>query len=169
MSKGSTGFNSDEEEIIFGVNLNSWSDPLNINRNNFQLVQPISKDEESIQDYELVKEEINQTLLEANKLSILERVYASEEDIMLEEEFLKNNFSINTGKISKELINNKLFIYDVIERSPGDPGSVSEEDRASIISQSRSSQLQYLFNTLRTEYGLDNKYSENELIVNQTS
>ena len=147
----------------------------------------------------MVKEEINQTLLEAKKLSILERVYASEEDIMLEEEFLKNNFSIdnfkveefqninrttsllsndlvnivfsqpNTGKISKELINNKLFIYDVIERSPGDPGSVSEEDRASIISQSRSSQLQYLFNTLRTEYGLDNKYSENELIVNQTS
>ena len=118
---------------------------------------------------------------------------------MLEDEFLKDKFSIdnfkveefqninrttsllsndlvnivfsqpNTGKISKELINNKLFIYDVIERSPGDPSSVSEEDRASIISQSRSSQLQYLFNTLRTEYGLDNKYSENELIVNQTS
>ena len=148
VSKGSTGFNSNEEEIIFGVNLNTWSDPLNINRNNFQIVQPISKEEESIKDYELVKDEINQTLLEANKLSILERVYASEEDIMLENEFLKNKFSIdnfkveefqninrttflsndlvnivfsqpNTGKISKELINNKLFIYDVIERSPG--------------------------------------------------
>lgn len=199
VSKGSTGFNSNEEEIIFGVNLNSWSDPLNINRNSFQIVQPISKEEESIKDYELVKDEINRTLLEANKLSILERVYASEEDIMLEDEFLKDKFSIDnfkveefqninrttsllsndlvnivfsqpsTGKISKELINNKLFIYDVIERSPGDPSSVSEEDRASIISQSRSSQLQYLFNTLRTEYGLDSKYSENELIVNQTS
>ena len=117
---------------------------------------------------------------------------------MLEDEFLKDKFSIDnfkveefqninrttsllsndlvnivfsqprTGKISKELINNKLFIYDVIERSPGDPSSVSEEDRASIISQSRSSRS-IPFNTLRTEYGLDNKYSENELIVNQTS
>ena len=74
-----------------------------------------------------------------------------------------------TGVIKKELVNNTLFIYSILERNSGENDSVGEEDRASIISQSRSSQLQYIFNALRAEYGLDNKYSENELIVNQTS
>ncbi len=198
-TKGETGFSIDEEENIFTSSLNLWSDPLNINSNSFQIVQPVLKEEENIKDYELVKMEIIETLIEDNRLSILENVYASEEKIILEENFLRNTFPINgfkieefqninrttsllandvvnivfsqpyTGIVSRELINNQLFIYDVIERKPGDPSSVSEEDRASIISQSRSSQLQYLFNTLRTEYGLDDKYTENQLIVNQTS
>jgi len=198
-TKGETGFSFDEEENIFTLSLNLWSDPLNIDSNSFQIVQPVLKEEENIKDYELVKMEIIETLIEDNRLSILENVYASEEKIILEENFLRNTFPINgfkieefqninrttsllandvvnivfsqpnTGIVSRELINNQLFIYDVIGREPGDPSSVSEEDRASILSQSRSSQLQYLFNTLRTEYGLDDKYTENQLIVNQTS
>ena len=133
------------------------------------------------------------------KLKILEDAYAASDLITLDTESLLQQFPIEnfkieefkdinrttsllsndvvnivfnqaeTGKIKKELVNNTLFIYNILERNSGEHDSVGEEDRASIISQSRSSQLQYIFNALRAEYELDNKYSENELIVNQTS
>ena len=46
---------------------------------------------------------------------------------------------------------------------------VPEEDLEAIKNESRSSQLQSVFNSLRLEYGLDDKYSVNTIIANQTS
>ena len=199
LPRGESGYDSENENLIFDTNINSWSDPVNISNDSFQLVQPVVKTDESIEDFELVKEEIIAILVQRAKLKILEDAYASSNLITLDTESLLQQFPIEnfkieefkdinrttsllsndivnivfnqaeTGMIKKELVNNTLFIYSILERNPGENDSVGEEDRASIISQSRSSQLQYIFNALRAEYGLDNKYSENELIVNQTS
>lgn len=199
LPRGESGYDSENENLIFDTNINSWSDPVNISNDSFQLVQPVVKTDESIEDFELVKEEIIAILVQRAKLKILEDAYASSDLITLDTESLLQQFPIEnfkieefkdinrttsllsndivnivfnqaeTGMIKKELVNNTLFIYSILERNSGENDSVGEEDRASIISQSRSSQLQYIFNALRAEYGLDNKYSENELIVNQTS
>ena len=199
LPRGESGYDSENENLIFDTNINSWSDPVNISNDSFQLVQPVVKTDESIEDFELVKEEIIAILVQRAKLKILEDAYASSNLITLDTESLLQQFPIEnfkieefkdinrttsllsndivnivfnqaeTGMIKKELVNNTLFIYSILERNSGENDSVGEEDRASIISQSRSSQLQYIFNALRAEYGLDNKYSENELIVNQTS
>ena len=199
LPRGESGYDSENENLIFDTNINSWSDPVNISNDSFQLVQPVVKTDESIEDFELVKEEIIAILVQRAKLKILEDAYASSDLITLDTESLLQQFPIEnfkieefkdinrttsllsndivnivfnqaeTGMIKKELVNNTLFIYSILERNSGENNSVGEEDRASIISQSRSSQLQYIFNALRAEYGLDNKYSENELIVNQTS
>ncbi|MBA4729784.1 MAG: SurA N-terminal domain-containing protein [Gammaproteobacteria bacterium] len=199
LPRGESGYDSENENLIFDTNINSWSDPVNISNDSFQLVQPVVKTDESIEDFELVKEEIIAILVQRAKLKILEDAYASSNLITLDTESLLQQFPIEnfkieefkdinrttsllsndivnivfnqaeTGVIKKELVNNTLFIYSILERNSGENDSVGEEDRASIISQSRSSQLQYIFNALRAEYGLDNKYSENELIVNQTS
>ena len=199
LPRGESGYDSENENLIFDTNINSWSDPVNISNDSFQLVQPVVKIDESIEDFELVKEEIIAILVQRAKLKILEDAYAASDLITLDTESLLQQFPIEnfkieefkdinrttsllsndivnivfnqaeTGVIKKELVNNTLFIYSILERNSGENDSVGEEDRASIISQSRSSQLQYIFNALRAEYGLDNKYSENELIVNQTS
>lgn len=199
LPRGESGYDSENENLIFDTNINSWSDPVNIGNDSFQLVQPVVKIDESIEDFELVMEEIIAILVQRAKLRILEDAYAASDPITLDTESLLQQFPIEnfkieefkdinrttsllsndivnlvfnqaeTGMIKKELVNNTLFIYSILERNPGENDSVGEEDRASIISQSRSSQLQYIFNALRAEYGLDNKYSENELIVNQTS
>tara|TARA_B100001057_G_scaffold114175_5_gene112543 strand:- start:16740 stop:18593 length:1854 start_codon:yes stop_codon:yes gene_type:complete len=199
LPRGESGYDSENEDLIFDTNINSWSDPVNIGNDSFQLVQPVVKIDESIEDFELVMEEIIAILVQRAKLRILEDAYAASDPITLDTESLLQQFPIEnfkieefkdinrttsllsndivnivfnqaeTGMIKKELVNNTLFIYSILERNPGENDSVGEEDRASIISQSRSSQLQYIFNALRAEYGLDNKYSENELIVNQTS
>ena len=199
LPRGESGYDSENENLIFDTNINSWSDPVNISNDSFQLVQPVVKIDESIEDFELVKEEIINILVQRAKLKILEDAYAASDLITLDTESLMQQFPIEnfkieefkdinrttsllsndivnivfnqaeTGKIKKELVNNTLFIYNILERNLGEHDSVGEEDRASIISQSRSSQLQYIFNALRAEYELDNKYSENELIVNQTS
>jgi len=199
LPRGESGYDSENENLIFDTNINSWSDPVNISNDSFQLVQPVVKTDESIEDFELVKEEIIAILVQRAKLKILEDAYAASDLITLDTESLLQQFPIEnfkieefkdinrttsllsndivnivfnqaeTGMIKKELVNNTLFIYSILERNSGENDSVGEEDRASIISQSRSSQLQYIFNALRAEYGLDNKYSENELIVNQTS
>ena len=199
LPRGESGYDSENENLIFDTNINSWSDPVNISNDSFQLVQPVVKIDESIEDFELVKEDIIAILVQRAKLKILEDAYAASDVITLDTESLLQQFPIEnfkieefkdinrttsllsndivnvvfnqaeTGKIKKELVNNTLFIYSILERNSGENDSVGEEDRASIISQSRSSQLQYIFNALRAEYELDNKYSENELIVNQTS
>ena len=199
LPRGESGYDSENENLIFDTNINSWSDPVNISNDSFQLVQPVVKIDESIEDFELVKEDIIAILVQRAKLKILEDAYAASDLITLDTESLLQQFPIEnfkieefkdinrttsllsndivnvvfnqaeTGKIKKELVNNTLFIYNILERNSGEHDSVGEEDRASIISQSRSSQLQYIFNALRAEYELDNKYSENELIVNQTS
>ena len=199
LPRGESGYDSENENLIFDTNINSWSAPVNISNDSFQLVQPVVKIDESIEDFELVKEDIIAILVQRAKLKILEDAYAASDLITLDTESLLQQFPIEnfkieefkdinrttsllsndivnvvfnqaeTGKIKKELVNNTLFIFNILERNSGEHDSVGEEDRASIISQSRSSQLQYIFNALRAEYELDNKYSENELIVNQTS
>ena len=69
----------------------------------------------------------------------------------------------------KAILGDKLFVFSVLARNQGDKSSVPEEDLEAIKNESRSSQLQSVFNMLRLEYGLDDKYSVNTIIANQTS
>ena len=73
------------------------------------------------------------------------------------------------GTVEKQLLGDKLFVFSVLARNQGDKSSVPEEDLEAIKNESRSSQLQSVFNSLRIEYGLDDKYSVNTVIANQTS
>ena len=75
----------------------------------------------------------------------------------------------SVGTIQKDFVKDELLIYQSINRIKGDPSLVEAEERDAIIQQASSQLLQSMFNMLRVEYNLDDKYSENSAVVNQVS
>ena len=75
----------------------------------------------------------------------------------------------DVGVIKKELTPEGLIIYMVEDRMKGDSEDVSEEDRLSIIQESRRSNLQLIFNDLREKYKFDETISISNQFANQNS
>ena len=75
----------------------------------------------------------------------------------------------DVGVIKKELTPEGLIIYMVEDRMKGDSEDVSEEDRLSIIQESRRSNLQLIFNDLREKYNFDETISISNQFANQNS
>ena len=66
-----------------------------------------------------------------------------------------------TGAALKELTNDGILFYTVVNRSKGDISKVSDEDKLFINEETQRNLLQTVFNKLRKEYDLDNKLSLN--------
>ena len=66
-----------------------------------------------------------------------------------------------TGVTLKELTNDGVLFYTVVNRTKGDISKVSDEDKVFINDETQRNLLQTAFNKLRKEYDLDNKLSLN--------
>ena len=71
------------------------------------------------------------------------------------------------GIVKKEITTKGLLIYIVEDRIRGDYASVSEEDRAAILEESKRTNLQLAFNELRAKYKFDEKISISNQFANQ--
>ena len=61
----------------------------------------------------------------------------------------------------KELTNDGVLFYKVVNRTKGDISKVSDEDKLFINEETQRNLLQTAFNKLRKEYDLDNKLNLN--------
>ena len=66
-----------------------------------------------------------------------------------------------TGVTLKELTNDGVLFYKVVNRTKGDISKVSDEDKLFINEETQRNLLQTAFNKLRKEYDLDNKLNLN--------
>ena len=193
----SNDFSSSDESIIFSSDLNRWSEPFEVTSSSFKISNTFASEPQATEELENVIDEVTEGILNSRKADYLEQIYASE--LGMDADLLKGQFSINNfkveefkninrttsllsneivnlvfsepeiGVVKKQLLGDKLFVFSILARIPGDNASVPEEDLEAIESESRTSKLQTTFNKLRLEYNLDEKYAVNSVIANQTS
>ena len=138
-----------------------------------------------------VESSIVDSLIDINKGSYLDDLFASEEEFVLEADALEEVFSLNnvtvdelkninrstsllksdlinilfneyeTGVTLKASTNDGVLFYTVVNRTKGDISKVSEEDKLFINEETQRNLLQTAFNKLRKEYDLDNKLNLN--------
>ncbi len=187
--------NSQIADIVFGANLNNWSEILKVDDDEFILAFITDVQESFQNDFISVKERA-QELLEAElKDNYIEEIFASDEEIDLSETFFSSNFSLKNveveqfldidrstslfspdqvaelfttdkiGVVQKRLIGSDLFIFQIIERNPGSLDRISEEERASFILESNGLKFQSLLEGLQKSYTLKDSLKINNNIT----
>ncbi len=184
-------------EEIFSTEINSWSEVFDLDSNSASIVYITDISPERKEPLELVLEKAEGFVQAKKRADYLNEVFVSDniiefsteefEELGLQtkiEEFksINRNTSLladevvslvfnqpSVGTIQKDFVKDELLIYQIINRIEGDPSLVESEEREAIIQQANSQLLQSMFNMLRIEYNLDDKYSENSAVVNQVS
>ena len=184
-------------EEIFSTEINSWSEVFDLDASSASIVYVTDISPERKEPLELVLEKAEELVQAKKRADYLNEVFVSDniiefsteefEELGLQtkiEEFksINRNTSLladevvslvfnqpSVGTIEKDFVKNELLIYQIINRIEGDPSLVESEEREAIIQQVNSQLLQSMFNMLRIEYNLDDKYSENSAVVNQVS
>ena len=198
ISFGENNLSAEDQSTVFNAALKQWTDPIEERQDSFKIAYIISLIPSETIPLESVLAEVRSVVVDQRKNEYLEEVFADDglsfEEARLKELYAIDNFKIEefkninrttsllandlvnlvfnepmVGTIEKQLLGDKLFVFSVLARNQGDKSSVPEEDLEAIKNESRSSQLQSVFNMLRLEYGLDDKYSVNTIIANQTS
>ena len=187
--------NSQIADIVFGANLNNWSEILKVDDDEFILAFITDVQESFQNDFISVKERA-QELLEAElKDNYIEEIFASDEEIDLSETFFSSNFSLKNveveqfldidrstslfsadqvaelfatdkiGVVQKRLIGTDLFIFQITKRNPGSLDRISEEERASFILESNGLKFQSLLEGLQKSYTLKDSLKINNNIT----
>ena len=184
-------------EEIFSTEINSWSEVFDLETSSASIVYVTDISPERKEPLELVLEKAEELVQAKKRADYLNEVFVSDkiiefsteefEELGLQtkiEEFksINRNTSLladevvslvfnqpSVGTIQKDFVKDELLIYQIINRIEGDPSLVEAEEREAIIQQANSQLLQSMFNMLRIEYNLDDKYSENSAVVNQVS
>ena len=184
-------------EEIFSTEINSWSEVFDLETSSASIVYVKDISPERKEPLELVLEKAEALVQAKKRADYLNEVFVSNniiefsteefEELGLQtkiEEFksINRNTSLladevvslvfnqpSVGTIQKDFVKDELLIYQIINRIEGDPSLVDAEEREAIIQQANSQLLQSMFNMLRIEYNLDDKYSENSAVVNQVS
>ena len=184
-------------EEIFSTEINSWSEVFDLETGSASIVYVTDISPERKEHLELVLGEAEALVQAKKRADYLNEVFVSDniiefsteefEELGLQtkiEEFksINRNTSLladdvvslvfnqpSVGTIQKDFVKDELLIYQIINRIEGDPSLVEAEEREAIIQQANSQLLQSMFNMLRIEYNLDDKYSENSAVVNQVS
>ncbi len=184
-------------EEIFSTEINSWSEVFDLDSNSASIVYITDISPERKEPLELVLEKAEGFVQAKKRADYLNEVFVSDniiefsteefEELGLQtkiEEFksINRNTSLladevvslvfnqpSVGTIQKDFVKDELLIYQIINRIEGDPSLVESEEIEAIIQQANSQLLQSMFNMLRIEYNLDDKYSENSAVVNQVS
>ena len=184
-------------EEIFSTEINSWSEVFDLEASSASIVYVTDISPERKEPLELVLEKAEALVQAKKRADYLNEVFVSNniiefsteefEELGLQtkiEEFksINRNTSLladevvslvfnqpSVGTIQKDFVKDELLIYQIINRIEGDPSLVEAEEREAIIQQANSQLLQSMFNMLRIEYNLDDKYSENSAVVNQVS
>jgi len=190
-------YSADAVEEIFSTEINSWSEVFDLETSSASIVYVKDISPERKEPLELVLEKAEALVQAKKRADYLNEVFVSNniiefsteefEELGLQtkiEEFksINRNTSLladevvslvfnqpSVGTIQKDFVKDELLIYQIINRIEGDPSLVEAEEREAIIQQANSQLLQSMFNMLRIEYNLDDKYSENSAVVNQVS
>jgi len=198
ISFGDNDLSAGDQSTVFNAALNQWTDPIEDRQDNFKIAYVISLTPAEAMPIDSMLEEVRTAVVDQKRNEYLEEVFADDglsfDEAGLKELYEIDNFKIEefkninrttsllandlvnlvfnepvVGTVEKQLLGDKLFVFSVLARNQGDKSSVPEEDLEAIKNESRSSQLQSVFNSLRLKYGLDDKYSVNTIIANQTS
>ncbi|OUW80252.1 MAG: hypothetical protein CBD79_02875 [Gammaproteobacteria bacterium TMED219] len=198
ISFGDNGLSAGDQSTVFTAALKQWTDPIEERQDSFKIAYVVSLMPAKTIPLESVLEEVRGVVVDQKRNEYLEEVFADDglsfDEAGLKELYAIDNFKIEefkninrttsllandlvnlvfnepmVGTVEKQLLGDKLFVFSVLARNQGDKSSVPVEDLEAIKNESRSSQLQSVFNTLRLEYGYDDKYSVNTIIANQTS
>ncbi len=186
-----TNFNFADPQAVFNSQIGSWSQAIEVSSDEYAFAYVYDVIAQSTEELASVESSIVDSLIDINKGSYLDGLFASEEEFILEAGALEEVFSLNnvtvdelkninrstsllksdlinilfneyeTGVALKELTNDGVLFYTVINRSKGDISKVSDEDKLFINEETQRNLLQTAFNKLRKEYDLDNKLSLN--------
>ena len=186
-----TNFNFADPQAIFNTQLGNWSQAIELSNDEYAFAYVYDVIAQSTEELESVQNSIIDSLVDLNKGSYLDDLFASEQEFVLEANSLEEVFSLynvkvdelnninrstsllnsdlinilfneyETGAALKELTNDGILFYTVVNRSKGDISKVSDEDKELINEETQRNLLQTVFNKLRKEYDLDNKLSLN--------
>jgi len=198
ISSEDNNLSTGDQSTVFNAALKQWTDPIEERQDSFKIAYVVSLIPAETIPLESVLEEVRGVVVDQKRNEYLEEVFADDglsfDEARLKELYAVDNFKIEefkninrttsllsndlvnlvfnepmVGTVEKQLLGEKLFVFSVLARNQGDKSSVPEEDLEAIKNESRSSRLQTVFNALRLEYSLDDKYSVNTIIANQTS
>lgn len=186
-----TNFNFADPGAVFSTQIGSWSQAVELSNDEYAFAYVYDVIAQSTEELASVESSIVDSLIDLNKGSYLDDLFASEEEFVLEADALEEVFSLNnvtvdelkninrstsllksdlinilfneyeTGVTLKELTNDGVLFYTVVNRTKGDISKVSDEDKLFINEETQRNLLQTAFNKLRKEYDLDNKLSLN--------
>jgi peptidyl-prolyl cis-trans isomerase D len=186
-----TNFNFADPAAVFNSQIGSWSQAVELSNDEYAFVYVYDVIAQSTEELASVESSIVDSLIDINKGSYLDNLFASEEEFVLEADALEEVFSLNnvtvdelkninrstsllksdlinilfneyeTGVTLKALTNDGLLLYTVVNRTKGDISQVSDEDKVFINEETQRNLLQTAFNKLRLEYDLDNKLNLN--------
>ncbi len=192
-------FSNENSNLLFQTVVGTWSDPLQISFEEHVFVFIHEEIPSSFEDYDEVRDQVEESVLKQLKTAYLEEIYANVSDTPLEKESLTNLFSLDdikveqlkninrstslltdeliniifsqyeTNVVKKELLQDGLLLYSVSNRVKGDISKVTSEDRESIENEVKAGLLQLIFNNLREEYDFDNKLEINPQFTSQNS
>ena len=186
-----TNFNFADPGAVFNSQIGSWSQAVELSNDEYAFAYVYDVIAQSTEELASVESSIVDSLIDINKGSYLDDLFASEEEFVLEADALEEVFSLNnvtvdelkninrstsllksdlinilfneyeTGVTLKALTNDGVLFYTVVNRTKGDISKVSDEDKVFINEETQRNLLQTAFNKLRKEYDLDNKLSLN--------
>ena len=186
-----TNFNFADPAAVFNSQIGSWSQAVELSNDEYAFAYVYDVIAQSTEELASVESSIVDSLIDINKGSYLDDLFASEEEFVLEADALEEVFSLNnvtvdelkninrstsllksdlinilfneyeTGVTLKALTNDGVLFYTVVNRTKGDISKVSDEDKVFINEETQRNLLQTAFNKLRKEYDLDNKLSLN--------
>ena len=190
-------FSTENSSIVSATELNNWSSPLEIGFDNYSFAYVYDVKDKTYEEFSDVSNSVKNIILATKKTDYLNEIYASTNTLTLEEDSLSELFQIedfkvekfkginrstsllsndivskvfndsDIGIVKKEITTKGLLIYIVEDRIRGDYASVSEEDRAAILEESKRTNLQLAFNGLRAKYKFDEKISISNQFANQ--
>ena len=186
-----TNFNFADPGAVFNSQIGSWSQAVELSNDEYAFAYVYDVIAQSTEELASVESSIVDSLIDINKGSYLDDLFASEEEFVLEADALEEVFSLNnvtvdelkninrstsllksdlinilfneyeTGVTLKALTNDGVLFYTVVNRTKGDISKVSDEDKLFINEETQRNLLQTAFNKLRKEYDLDNKLNLN--------
>ena len=189
--------NLENSSILSATEVGNWSSPLELGFDNYSFAYVYDAKEKTYKEFTDVMSSVQDIIIETKKTDYLNEIYASSDITTLDQESLGEMFQINNfkvekfkginrstsllsndvvaqvfndpdvGEVKKEITPNGLLLYVVEDRIKGDYSNVSEEDRLSIIEESKRTNLQMVFNELRAKYNFDEKISVSNQFANQ--
>ena len=191
MAQESENFNFADPAAVFNSQIGSWSQAVELSDDEYAFAYVYDVIAQSTEELASVESSIVDSLIDINKGSYLDDLFASEEEFVLEADALEEVFSLNnvtvdelkninrstsllksdlinilfneyeTGVTLKASTNDGVLFYTVVNRTKGDISKVSDEDKLFINEETQRNLLQTAFNKLRKEYDLDNKLNLN--------
>ena len=174
-----TNFNFADPQAIFNTQLGNWSQAIELSNDEYAFAYVYDVIAQSTEELASVQNSIIDSLVDLNKGSYIDDLFASEEEFVLEANSLEEVFSLynvkvdelkninrstsllnsdlinilfneyETGAALKELTNDGILLYTVVNRSKGDISKVSDEDKLFINEETQRNLLQTVFNKLR--------------------